>query len=93
MTNGTRSRGAGVAATPSLCEKARMAVHCCEMMRSNVESTCDLHPDGFDCPDCLIDYSARRGTCGLIVHDGGRSAIAIAHCPWCGAKLPEASAE
>jgi hypothetical protein len=66
-----------------------MAEHCCEMMRSNVESTCDLHPDRFDCPDCLIDYSARCGTYGLIVHDGGRSEIVIAYCPWCGSKLPE----
>ena len=59
------------------------------MMRSNAESTCDLHRDRIDCPDCLIAYSARRGTYGLIVHDGGRSEIAIAYCPWCGSKLPE----
>jgi len=30
-----------------------MAIHCCEMMRTNVESVCDQHPDRHDCPDCL----------------------------------------
>jgi hypothetical protein len=68
-----------------------MAVHCCEMMRSKVEWTCDLHADRFECPDCLVHHSARRGTYGLIIHDGAQSFIVIAYCPWCGAKLPEAS--
>ncbi|HZY17518.1 MAG TPA: hypothetical protein VFE82_03505 [Ramlibacter sp.] len=33
-------------------------------------------------------YSPKFNEYGLIVHDGGSSAIAIAFCPWCGTKLP-----
>ena len=66
-----------------------MADHCCEMMRANVEATCDLHGDRFDCPDCLIHYSEGRDSYGLIIHDGSRSVITIAFCPWCGTKLPQ----
>jgi hypothetical protein len=66
-----------------------MANHCCEMMRSNVENTCDQHTDRFDCPDCLINYGERRNSYGLIIHDGGGSVISISYCPWCGTKLPE----
>jgi len=65
-----------------------MAKHCCEMMRANVESLCDLHPDRFDCPDALVDYSERTDGYGLIIHDGGLSVISIQFCPWCGARLP-----
>jgi hypothetical protein len=61
--------------------------HCCDTMRENVERTCDRHPDRFDCPDCLVAYSERTGAYGLIVHDGGRSSVAIRFCPWCGAEL------
>ena len=25
---------------------------------------------------------------GLIIHDGGTSAVTIQFCPWCGSKLP-----
>ncbi|WP_430444133.1 DUF6980 family protein [Sphingorhabdus contaminans] len=63
-----------------------MTEHCCEMMRSNVENICDMHPDRFDCPDCLIDYS--EDSYGLIIHDGGHSVITISYCPWCATKLP-----
>jgi hypothetical protein len=63
--------------------------HCCEEMHQQVTRTCDRHPDRFDCPDCLIHYSERTGGYGIIVHDGGRSFIRIAFCPWCGTKLPD----
>ena len=67
-----------------------MAIHCCEMMRSNVESVCDQHPDRFDCPDCLIHYGPKTRTYGIMIHDGGRSVIGIQFCPWCGTALPDA---
>ncbi|MBA4307380.1 MAG: hypothetical protein C0429_11660 [Sphingopyxis sp.] len=63
-----------------------MTKHCCEMMHSNVENICDMHPDRFDCPDCLIDYF--KDSYGLMIHDGGRSVITISYCPWCATKLP-----
>lgn len=65
-----------------------MAGHCCEIMRSNVENGCDEHSDRFDCPDCLVHYSIERDSYGLIIHDGGSSAITILYCPWCAATLP-----
>ena len=58
---------------------------CCEMMEYNVNSTCDLHPDRFDCPDALIDNN--EGAYGVIIHDGGHSVIGIGFCPWCAAEL------
>ena len=67
-----------------------MVEHCCEMRRTNVEKTCDIHPDRFDCPDCLVDYSARLNSYGLIIlNEAGGGVINIAYCPWCGTKLPE----
>ena len=48
---------------------------------------CDSHANRFECPDALVHYSPRARTYGLIVHDGGSSFVAIAHCPWCGANL------
>ncbi|WP_447761874.1 DUF6980 family protein [Sphingopyxis panaciterrae] len=65
-----------------------MAQHCCEMMRSNVENSCDAHKDRFDCPDCLIHYSGDWDRYGLIIHDGGSSTITISYCPWCNTRLP-----
>ena len=65
-----------------------MVEHCCDMMKEQVEYTCEQHPDRFDCPDCLVHYSARRQGYGLIIHDGGRSMIQIQYCPWCGSELP-----
>ena len=60
------------------------------MRRTNVEKTCDIHPDRFDCPDCLVDYSARLNSYGLIIlNEAGGGVINIAYCPWCGTKLPE----
>ena len=54
-----------------------MTKHCCEMMRANVENTCEEHPDGFECPDCLIHHPETRDSYGLIIHDGGSSVITI----------------
>jgi hypothetical protein len=58
-------------------------------MRREAERTCEQHPDRFDCPDCLIQYTPEFREYGLIVHDGGSSAISMRFCPWCGARLPE----
>jgi hypothetical protein len=55
-------------------------------MAADLNRTCDQHADRADCPDALIDRV--RGGYGIIVHDGGSSVIAIAFCPWCGARLP-----
>jgi hypothetical protein len=63
--------------------------HCCDVMRQEVERHCEQHPDRYDCPDCLIQYSPKLREYGLIIHDGGRSTTLITFCPWCGAKLPE----
>ena len=67
-----------------------MANHCCQTMRYNVERTCDVHQDRFDCPDCLVDYNERSGRYGLIIlNDAGGGVITIDYCPWCGTKFPE----
>ena len=63
--------------------------HCCDVMRENVERTCDVHTDRFECADCLVHYSEKSGAYGLIIHDGERSVIRIAYCPWCGSNLPK----
>ena len=59
------------------------------MMAAQVSSKCERHPNRYACPDALVDYRPESKTYGIIVHDGGDSIIAISHCPWCGAKLPE----
>ncbi|MEQ8762960.1 MAG: hypothetical protein RL885_03465 [Planctomycetota bacterium] len=66
---------------------AASARHCCDAMKQHAESTCDLHPDRFDCPDALIHCSRPSGDYGIILHDDGRSVISIAYCPWCGVGL------
>ena len=58
-------------------------------MRYDLQQVCDVHRDRFDCPDALVAVE-KNGTYALIVHDGGRSTITIAYCPWCGTKLPTA---
>jgi hypothetical protein len=62
-----------------------MAKHCCEDMAREVETKCELHPDRFDCADCLIDYNTNGY--GIIIHDGGSSYKRIRYCPWCGMTL------
>ena len=64
------------------------AHHCCERMRAQVQQRCPDHPDRYDCPDALIAHVSKFREYGLIIHDGGRSSINIAYCPWCGAALP-----
>jgi hypothetical protein len=84
-----RLRKAAAKFDPRSGEETRLAFQCCEDMRREAERTCEAHPDRFDCPDCLISYSPRCQTYGLIVHDGGSSVIRIQFCPWCGSRLPE----
>lgn len=59
--------------------------YCCSQMAADLSQTCDQHADRSDCPDALI--AQVRGGYGIIVHDGGRSFVEIAFCPWCGAVL------
>src|SRR5262245_48794335 len=68
---------------------AKAGAYCCDDMKRNVEQTCDLHPNRFDCPDCLIEYLPKFREYGIIVHDGGESICTITFCPWCGKKLPD----
>jgi hypothetical protein len=56
-------------------------------MTEAVTSSCEQHPDRFDCPDALIHYSPRSRGYGIIVHDGGSSFVTIAFCPWCSSPL------
>jgi hypothetical protein len=63
-----------------------MTQHCCAVFGRNIEHRCKDHPNPFDCPDSLLTQF-KDGSFGLIVHDGGSSAIKIAYCPWCGKKL------
>lgn len=56
-------------------------------MRHHAESTCDQHPDRFDCADCLI-HRRSDGLYGIIIHDGGSATCILKFCPWCGISLP-----
>ena len=67
--------------------------HCCEDMKRNVETRCEMHPDPFECPDHLIFCGSRPRWYGIIVHDGGSSFIVINYCPWCGADLRKNTAK
>jgi hypothetical protein len=60
-------------------------------MDFDLTQTCDLHSSRWDCPDALITES--DGVYGLIVHDGGSSAVRIAFCPWCGTQLSPVDAK
>jgi hypothetical protein len=66
-----------------------MEQHCCKDMQREVERICEEHPDRFDCPDCLVQYSSKFREYGIIIHDGGSSFCGIRFCPWCGTRLPE----
>jgi len=68
-----------------------MADHCCETMAYWATYRCEQHADASECPDNIISFSNPRVGYGIRVHDGGTSSIAIAFCPWCGAKLSKAS--
>ena len=60
---------------------------CCEDLAHHATATCPDHADPFDCPDRVV-VRFRDGSYGLPIRDGGTSAIGIAHCPWCGSRLP-----
>lgn len=64
-----------------------MRAHCCEDMKREAERVCEQHPDRYDCPDCLINYSAPLREYGIIIHDGGTGSSRIRFCPWCGYQL------
>ncbi|KOT56774.1 MULTISPECIES: DUF6980 family protein [Streptomyces] len=66
-----------------------MTDHCCEMMQSQVDWSCDEHSSAFDCPDALVLFIPKYREYGLIVHDGGSAKVGIGFCPWCGKRLPE----
>lgn len=55
-------------------------------MFEDLNRTCTMHVDRTDCPDAFI--TEMNGGYGLMIHDGGSSAIEIAFCPWCGLGLP-----
>ena len=63
--------------------------HGCKAMRRQLELTCDLHSDPYQCVDRVVIYSPAFDEYGIIIHDGGRSYSAIRFCPWCGKKLPD----
>lgn len=66
-----------------------MPKYCCDRMRADLEHVCSQHRDRFSCPDALVSYTAKFDEFGLIVHDGARSEVRIAYCPWCGTRLPD----
>jgi hypothetical protein len=68
---------------------AEKYTHCCADMTRDLNQTCDLHSNRFECADCLIAYSPCFREYGLIIHDGGSSMVVIGYCPWCGVQLPE----
>ncbi|WP_088367765.1 DUF6980 family protein [Sphingomonas dokdonensis] len=55
-------------------------------MADDLNRSCAVHSDRLDCPDSFV--TEMNGGYGLMVHDGGCSAIEIGFCPWCGASLP-----
>ena len=65
-----------------------MTTHCCEQMQDQLGHNCSEHRLPHDCPDTLILYSPKFREYGLIVHDGGTSAVQILFCPWCGHEFP-----
>jgi hypothetical protein len=63
-----------------------IASPCCARMSEELNRICPAHANRSDCPDALV--TAMNGGYGLMIHDGGTSAMGIAFCPWCGARLP-----
>lgn len=62
---------------------------CCTEMGQRLDVTSSEYDDPFDNPEALVHYSPRFDEYGLIIHDGGRSVVEIAFCPWCGRATPE----
>lgn len=56
-------------------------------MAYHVNFKCDVHENPFECPDKIIIFDEKDNDYGLIIHDGGSSALEITFCPWCGSKL------
>jgi len=46
-------------------------IHDCNEMKAQLDMSCDLHNDPFDCADRLIIYNSRSNGYGIIIHDGG----------------------
>lgn len=66
---------------------------CCKSMHAALSFACDQHKDPFECADAVMIYNEIFDEYGIPVHDGGPSYVVIAHCPWCGTKLPESQRE
>jgi hypothetical protein len=66
---------------------------CCEQMREQVELVCEKHSGADQCPDKLVAFWPQFQEYGLLIHDGGSSAVTILFCPWCGTRLPESQRE
>lgn len=62
---------------------------CCAAMAEALSFACDQHADPFECSDSHMVYNSVFDEYGIPVHDGGSSYVLVAHCPWCGARLPE----
>lgn len=62
--------------------------HCCASMSVALEHRCDQHKDPFECPDTALVFHEPFGEYGVPVRDGTMSYYLIAHCPWCGVRLP-----
>lgn len=63
------------------------SVYCCAPMKEQMNWSCDIHAEPFDCADSIIYYSKSLGEYGLLIHDGGSSFLTISFCPFCGTKL------
>lgn len=61
--------------------------HCCDSMKGELERTCTMHEDRWDCGDNVVHFNEEKGTYGLMIRDGGRSTYAMRFCPWCGVNL------
>lgn len=68
-------------------------LHCCDYMRRQLDWSCHVHTDPFDCADALMWFMPKYDEYGLIIHDGGSSVVVLYYCPWCGSKLPDSQRE
>lgn len=60
---------------------------CCARLAEQLDWTCEIHDDPFECPDALIIRDHETGIVGLPIHDGDFSYLPIFYCPWCGTAL------
>ena len=63
-------------------------MNCCEAMNNQINLKCETHENDYDCPDKLFSFNPKFNEYGIIIHDGGSSAIQINYCPFCGTELP-----